>query len=91
MPITSQQGLFHSQTHVISIDVHVWAQVKVDAQNLQLMKDYGLRRDQNTASHTVSSYFRGLNAKQLGLPDLHFMFEKTLLDLISEAWNLQFI
>lgn len=61
-PKTSRQGLFQSQTRVITTDVHVWAQVKVDAQNLQLMKDYGQRGDQNTASHTVSSYFRGLNA-----------------------------
>ncbi len=62
LPKTSQRDLFHSQTHEPSIAVHVWAQVKVDAQNLQLMKDYRLWGDQNRARRTVSSYFRGLNA-----------------------------
>lgn len=38
-PTTSQQASFHIQTHEISIDVPVQAQVKVDAQNLQLMED----------------------------------------------------
>ena len=50
--------------------------VKVSSQKLQLIRDYRLWGDQNAASHSVSSYFRGINVWQLGKQDLFFMFGK---------------